>query len=330
MANMNFDGINRKLLGLLQVEFPLIKGPYRELGLKLGIGRDEVINRIKRLKAEGVIHQISPVLDARRLGYQMTLVAMRVARTQLDRAEQLIAGHPGVSHGYERDHHFNVWFTLAIPPMSDIETELKQLASPIDVEAVLALPAVKLFKIGAYFDMDGNGQVTAGIPPRLDGVLPEKVELSQTDRLVINELQQDLPLVTMPFASMAERLGMDEQYFLTQCRSLLQRGIMRRFGAAINHNRAGFKANAMACWVVPAEKVEVAGQELASLREVSHCYERKTNILWPYNLFAMIHGQTREVCQNIVGNISRRMELKDFVLLFSTKEFKKTRTKYLV
>ncbi len=330
MSNMDIESVTRQLLNLLQVEFPLAREPYSELGLKLGIDRDEVINHIEQLKAKGILRQISPVLDAPRLGYQTTLVAMRVAETQLDKAEQLITEHPGVSHGYERDHYLNLWFTLAVAPASDIETELKQLISPVDVEAVFALPAVKVFKIGVYFDMSGDGQGTTGIPTQPDGVLPEKAELSRTDRLIINELQQDLPLVPTPFAVMAARLGMDEEYFLAQCQSLLQRGIIRRFGASVNHRKVGFRANAMSCWVAPPDMVDAAGQKLASLREVSHCYERKTNPLWQYNLFAMIHGRTRDECQQIVDKVSDETGLMDYVLLFSTKEFKKTRVKYLV
>ncbi len=123
---------------------------------------------------------------------------------------------------------------------------------------------------------------------------------------------------------------MDEDYFLAQCQSLKQRGIMRRFGAAVNHRKAGFKANAMTCWVAPPEKVDAAGRKLASLKEVSHCYERKTNPLWRYNLFAMIHGHTEKACQEIASKVSEETGLTDYAMLFSTREFKKTRTKYLV
>ncbi|TET41826.1 MAG: Lrp/AsnC family transcriptional regulator [Dehalococcoidia bacterium] len=330
MSNMNLDSIDRKLLNLVQVEFPLTKEPYADLGARLGIGGDEVIHRIEQLKAKGIVRQISPVLDARSLGYQITLVAMRVAEDQLDKAERLITKHTGISHGYERDHYFNLWFTLAIPPTADIETELQQLTSPIDVEAIFALPAIKLFKIGAYFDMGEDSQSAAETVTQPDGILPQKVELSQIDRLIINELQQDLPLIPRPFADMLARLGMDVEDFLAQCQSLRQRAVMRRFGAAVNHKRAGFKANGMACWVAPPNMVEVVGQKLASLREVSHCYERKTNLLWRYNLFAIIHGHTREACQEIASKVSGETGLKDYVLLFSTKEFKKVRVKYLV
>ncbi len=327
---MYFDSIDKKLLGLVQTQFPLVTEPYVNLGQRLGIDSDEVIHRIEQLKAEGIIRQISPVLDARRLGYQTTLVAMRVGETQLDRAKQLIAQHAGVSHGYERDHRFNLWFTLAIPPTADIESELQQLTSSIDAEAIFALPAIKLFKIGAYFAMEKDNQTKANMVPQLDGILPQRVALSQIDRSIINELQQDLPLIPRPFTAMATRLNMDVEQLLAQCQSLLQRSIMRRFGAAINHRKAGFKANAMACWVVPPDTVEIVGRKLSSLPEVSHCYERKTNPLWQYNIFAMIHSDTKEACQEIASKVSRQTGLTDYVLLFSTREFKKVRTKYLV
>ncbi len=86
----------------------------------------------------------------------------------------------------------------------------------------------------------------------------------------------------------------------------------------------------MTCWVVPAEKIEAVGRKLASQRWVSHCYERKTNPFWRYNLFAMIHGHTKEACQEIAGKVSAETGLTDCVMLFSTREFKKTRVKYLV
>jgi DNA-binding Lrp family transcriptional regulator len=129
---------------------------------------------------------------------------------------------------------------------------------------------------------------------------------------------------------MSAQLGMDVDDLLVQCQLLKQRGIIRRFGAAINHRQAGFQANAMTCWMAPPSMVDIAGQKLASLREVSHCYERKTNPLWQYNIFAMIHGHSREGCREIADKMTCETGLIDYVQLFSTKEFKKTRVKYLV
>ena len=326
---MNLSRIDRKLFDLLQVKFPLTKHPYADIGLSLGINEEEVIAQIKQLKARGIIRQISPVLDTRRLGYESTLVAMRVAETQLDKAVELLTKHPGVSHAYERDHYLNLWFTLASPSKASIENELSQLTGSIGAEVAFNLPAVKLFKISAYFAMGGDGQsIDDGMQP--DGGLTQGVKRSRWDRLVINELQQDLPLIPSPFTTMAEQLGMGEGHFLAQCQSFLRRGIMRRYGASVNHRKVGFEANAMTCWAASPEKVYDAGQKLASLREVSHCYERKTNPLWRHNLFAVIHGHTRETCQQIAGSVSAETGLTDCVILFSTRELKKTRIKYLV
>ena len=326
---MRLDSIDQRLLGLLQAKFPLTAEPYTELGLSLGVAEGEVIHRIEQMKSKGLVRQISPVLDARRLGYKTTLIAMRVGKTHLDQAAKFLTEHASVSHAYEREHQFNLWFTLAVPDTVDTDSELLRLADVIEAEAAFALPAVKVFKLRTYFSSDENDQpeVPAGTP---NGFTRQSVYLSAVDREVINELQQDLPLISRPFAEMSARLRTDEEKFLTQCQSLLSRGIIRRFGASINHRGVGFAANAMTCWAVPAEKVEVMADKLVPLKQVSHCYERKTNPEWHYNLFAMIHGHTREQCQEIAERVSLETGLTDYVLLFSTREFKKIRVIYQV
>jgi len=310
---MSLSKVESKLLELIQAEFPLSGEPYAELGRRLGISQDEVIAHIRQLRAKGIVREIGPVLDSRRLGYQTTLVAMKVSKDYLEKASKTINEHPGVSHGYEREHRFNLWFTLSLPPEADLETELGRLSQAIGAETAFSLPVLKQFKIGTH--LGGGG-------------LPQPAKLSATERLIINELQPDLPLVSAPFSEMAARLNMDVAEFLARCQSLLPRGIMRRFGASVNHREVGLKANAMACWVAPPQMVDVAAQKLAQLSEVSHCYERKTNPLWRYNLFAMIHGHTRETCQEIADRVSGETGLKDYVLLFSTRELKKKRVKY--
>ena len=303
--------------------------PYADIGLNLGIPEDEVIKRIDQMKIKGLVRQISPVLDARRLGYKTTLVAMRVREAMLERAAKLLTEHPRVSHAYEREHQFNLWFTLAVPGKVEAGSELLELANMIGAEAAFDLPAIKIYKLRTYFSSgeDDQPEVSAGIP---DDIANQGVYLSPVDRRVINELQQDLPLISRPFAGVSARLGMDEEIFLTQCRSLLSRGIMRRFGASVNHRGVGFAANAMTCWVAPPEKVEAITEKLVPLKRVSHFYERKTNPQWHYNLFAMIHGHSREQCQDIVDKVAAKTGLMDFVLLFSTREFKKTRVIYQV
>jgi DNA-binding Lrp family transcriptional regulator len=326
---MHSDSVDQKLLGLLQAGFPLTGRPYTDIGLNLSIPEDEVIRRIAQMKVKGLVRQISPVLDAGSLGYKTTLIAMKIAEIHLDRVARLLTEHPRVSHAYEREHQFNLWFTLAVPDAADMGAELLRLAGMIESEAFFDLPTVKVFKLRTYFssDEDDEPEVLAGTP---DGNVHQEVYLSSVDRRVINELQQDLSLISRPFAEMSARLGMDEEKFLVQCQALLSRGIIRRYSASVNHRRVGFSANAMTCWAVPAEKVEVIAEKLMPLRQVSHCYERKANPEWRYNLFAMIHNHTREQCQGIADKISAETGLTDYVLLFSTREFKKTRVIYQV
>ncbi len=374
VMKMNLDNTDKNLLSIIQAELPLCPEPFAILGHRLGINSDEVIRRIERLKEEEIIRQVGPVFNPRRLGYQTTLVAMKVTAQRLDEASQIISAHPQVSHCYERDHDFNFWFTLAMSLKEDMESEVQELGSRIKAEATLNLPAVKVFKIGAYFNLgEGNSQLSLRAlhstviaseawqsqclpPPRLprhfvprndnkhscppephtgiehDSPLNTGSKLFATDRAVINELQQDLPLIERPFDLISAKLSMNVDEFISHCQVLSQRGVMRRYSASINHNKIGFTANAMACWRVPPDMVNKVGKKVAIFPEVSHCYERQASHLWPYNLFAMIHAHTKDAGKAIAGKISAETGLdeNESVLLFSTKEIKKVRIRYKV
>ncbi len=326
------DNIDKDLLDLMQRDFPLCRQPFTDLGLRLRISGDETLRRIKSLKTRGIVRLIGPVFDPAQLGYQTTLVAMKVPTESLAEADRIITANPFVSHCYEREHSLNFWFTLAMLATHNIESEIQKLNGSIRAELTLNLPALKTFKIGAFFDLGRANSPTPEIYS--DDNCPSNNDsgLSPSDRDVINELQQDLPLIEKPFDIMSARLQMDVDSFLDICQALLQRRIMRRFSAAISHGKLGFKANAMACWSVPPHLTEAAGKKVATFPEVSHCYERQTNARWPYNLFAMIHADTRETCRALADRISVEagFDKNGALLLYSTKEVKKTRVKYTV
>jgi DNA-binding Lrp family transcriptional regulator len=340
---MELDSIDKDLLNIIQAEFPLSREPFSAVGLYLGIAGDEVIRRIDRLKTDGIIRLIGPVFDPQKLGYRTTLVASKVPVERLDKAGQIISRHPMVSHCYQRDHDLNLWFTLAISVTQDIEAEVCKLGNRIKSETIFSLPANKTFKIGAYFDIgEGNSQLSlrakhgncSPTTSHRDCFVAHSPgnddKLSTTDRVVINALQQDLPLSERPLDLISAKLQMDTDIFLNYCQNLLERGIMRRFSASVNHNKLGFTANAMACWKVPSDMVDTAGKKIAMFREVSHCYERQTNRLWPYNLFAMTHALSNENCRAVTDKICLETGLNrhEMLLLFSTKEIKKTRVNY--
>lgn len=322
----NMDKTDRHLLNLLQANFPLKREPFVEIGTGLGLDESDVISRIKRLKDEGIIRGIEPLLNARSLGYQSTLVAMRLPEEKVDTAARIISDHPGISHAHIRDSGFNLWFTISLPGDSDIEGELRTLAGQVGSDEMINLPRLRTFKIAVYFDMVGT-QPTP-IAPLLG---PQyAVPLEPVERRIINELQQDLPLDHRPFDNMAERAGLHVEDFLTRCRALEERGIMRRFGASIRHRKAGFVANVMVCWNVPSPMVEQAAEKMSSFKEVSHCYERRKDEKWPYNLFTMIHGKTKEDCTNSIRRISEESGIEEYRALFTVREIKKERIKYLI
>ncbi len=316
------------MLGLLQAEFPLTQEPYAELGAKMGASGDEILRQIGKLKENGIVRAIGPVINPARLGFKTTLIAMRVSGVEMDNAARIFNDHPMVSHAYEREHHFNLWFTLAFPENTDIGPEIERLSHQMKAEAAFPLPARRLFKLRVHFVND-KGTNESSTKDTV-GIKYSPAQLSVMDRKIINELQQDLPQTAHPFADMSARVNMSESEFLAGCRSLLMNGVMRRFGAAINHRRAGYIANGMTCWEAPPEKLDIAVGMLTAQSAVSHCYERETNPLWKYNLFAMIHGQTREECVEIADRVSAQTGLADYTVLFSTKEIKKTRISYQV
>ena len=148
------------------------------------------------------------------------------------------------------------------------------------------------------------------------------------ERRIIHHLQGDLPLTARPFAVLAEKIGISEEELLERIKLQKEQGILRRFGVTLDHQLAGFKANAMVAWYVPEDKIEEIGPLMASFKEVSHCYQRRVQGKWRYNLFTMVHGKSKKDCQGIARRIAENTGIKDYVLLLTLREYKKTSPKY--
>jgi DNA-binding Lrp family transcriptional regulator len=152
--------------------------------------------------------------------------------------------------------------------------------------------------------------------------------IDELDKRIIALIQGDLPLDPRPFAVMADQLGITEDEFMERVRSLKKEGVIRRFGATLYHQEAGFGANAMVAWLVPDEQVDEVGKVMADFREVTHCYQRRPQRDWKYNLYTMVHGDNEDACHQIAQRISQKTGMKEYALLFSRKEFKKTSMQY--
>lgn len=322
----DMDELDRRLLNILQKAFPLVRRPYRDAGAILGLPEHDVIARVRRLRDCGIIRQISAIFDSRALGYQSCLAAAKVAPEHADQAAAVISEHPGVSHNYLRTHQYNLWFTITLHRSRDLRAEAVRLAERAGAESVLLLPTIRSFKIGVNFDMTGEEDGTAR---QAVGPTPSSRRPLQRDEVpAVRVLQDDLPAVPRPFAELAERAGMGEDALISTAQDFLGRGIMRRYAAVLHHRRAGYTANAMAVWAVPEEQVEYVGPIMASFRAVSHCYQRPTAPDWPYSMFTMIHGQSRDECAAVVQAIVRETATSEYAVLYSTKEYKKARVRY--
>src|SRR5574341_874985 len=209
------DEQDKRLLNVIQAEFPLVSRPFQALGASLGSTEEETIDRIAALKGRRIIRQISAIFDTRSLGYKSSLVAMRIQPERLEAAAGVVNGHPGVSHNYKRNHAFNLWFTLAVPPSSDLEWTAQRLHEMAGADSTRILPTLRLFKIGMQLDMEGKTGAEREESPEAgysetrrpaagrDGLRP-------VDVAGIRELQEDLPLVPQPYRPMAERMGVSE------------------------------------------------------------------------------------------------------------------------
>jgi siroheme decarboxylase len=322
-----------KLLELLQVSVPVTQRPFAELATQLGVTEQEVLDRVQNLKTAKVIRQISAIFDTRSLGYESSLVAARVDASRADEAAAIISQHPGVSHNYLRSHSFNLWYTIAVSPLSKLGLEeiVALLHQRSGAESTRVLPTLKLFKIGVRFDVGRESR-----PDDLEAVVYTEenratdTALTPAEIEFVRIMQRDLPITSTPFIDYAKELGITLPALQALHRQFLDSGKMRRFAAVLHHRQAGFSANAMGVWAVPGDDAQVdrAGELMATFRAVSHCYRRPSYPDWPYNIFTMIHGKSREECEQSLTAIAAKTGIRNHGALYSTREYKKVRVRY--
>lgn len=322
------DTIDKQILNDIQWSFPLTRRPFLELANRYNITEDEVIKRTQKLKDTGIIRQISAIFDTRKLGYKSALVAFSVDEKKLDDVANEVNKHPGVSHNYERNHEYNMWFTLAVPPDADMKSELEKMASLNGVLKYRVLPTLKMYKIGVKLDMVNDD------PEKLsptDDVkkMENKVEkISESDKEYIRQLQKDIEIIKEPFKSLTNNLGIVLEDLFSKVNEYQNTGIMRRFAAILRHRQAGFTANGMIVWKIPEENIDEIGMKIASFPQVSHCYRRPVYPDWEFNLFSMIHARTIDAAEKIAKEIAANIGMDNYRILFSSREFKKERVKY--
>ena len=330
-ATDRLDAVDQALLNEMQDRFPLALAPFAELASRAGIAERQAIERIAAMRASGVLRQVSPIFDTKALGYSTSLVAMRVPEDRLRQAADVVNAHPGVSHNYRRTHEFNMWFTVAVPPGSDLQAHVDALHKHAGAESTRLLPTLRLFKIGVTLDMTGERAIDHRSDPQYTHEHREVAaqhQLSERDIDIIRAVQGDLALEPSPFAAPARALGVTVDGLIDELLDLQRRGYLRRFAAILRHRKAGFGANGMAVWRVAEDDIASVGQTMAGYTTISHCYQRPVYPDWKYNLFTMIHARKKQECEDFVRELSQRHGLDDYAVLYSTTEYKKVRLEY--
>jgi DNA-binding Lrp family transcriptional regulator len=324
------DELDKELLNEIQWTFPLVTRPFDAIAKKFDTTPEIVKEHLNNLKKAGVLRQLSAIFDTRKLGYTSSLVAMEIEHDKLEYVASQINRHPGVSHNYEREHQFNLWFTLAVPPGSDLKIEVDKFNVLKGIKKVRMLPTLQLFKIGVKLDMvDGKKHDVAPTEEKKE-IKNIKFEPTEQDKDFIRELQKDMEIIDEPFVKAANNLGITENELFEKMKQYEDNGVMRRFAAILRHRQVGFTANGMIVWKVPEDRISEVGEKLGAFPQISHCYERPTYSDWPYNVFSMIHCKTQDEANEMAKTIQDQINVPDYRILFSSREFKKIRVEYFV
>lgn len=308
------EALDRKILEIVQDGFPLEERPYAVLGSLLAVSEEETFDSVERLRKSGVIRRLGGVYDSRRLGYISRLCAGVVSEDKLEGFAAAVDKIPTITHNYVRSHAYNVWFTVIARSESEIQETVRGLEAETALHDAHVLSASKMFKINTVMK-SASGQATESkVVDKLDLKGAEPFVPEAKDRRRINLLCQDIPHTKTPFSD----LGID----VAEIRGDLDQKIMRRFGAVLRHQQAGFEANAMVCLAVA--DTERAGALLAENSHVSHCYERSPFEGFPYNVYAMFHGQSEAELEQSICSALSALNGPDHAVLTSLKELKKT------
>ncbi|UGS39303.1 siroheme decarboxylase subunit alpha [Capillimicrobium parvum] len=322
---------DKQLLNAMQGRFPLEPRPYARVAAEAGMTEDEAIARVAELIDDRIVRQVTPIYDTRRFGYGSMLVAAKVDAEHPWGPAKIVNSHPGVSHNYLRNHEFNMWFTIAVEEDSKLGLQgtLDLLQELTGAESIRQLPTLELFKIRMDLEMGGDTKSLTSQGAVLEPSSGERVDYDDFDRAVVRATQGDMPIVREPYAAAAQELGITQERLLDHLAGMQERGLLRRVAAILFHRRAGFSANGMGVWQVPEDRIAEVGPRMAAFRGISHCYQRPTYPDWPYALFTMAHGRSKEECDAILDAIEAEIDcIEGRAVLYSSTEFKKIRLLY--
>lgn len=311
----------KELITILQRDFPLVSRPFKALAERLHTEEEKILEVLRKWQKEGKLRQISAIFNPAFFGHTSSLFAFKVPEEKLSLAVEVINSHPGVSHNYLRNHEYNLWFTLVVPPGEDLLEEAKRLFRESKASDYLYLPVLRVFKIAVIFNVeDQNGEEEKGG----ESFSRESVfNFTEKDREFVKVLQAPLPLVPEPFKELARVLSCKEEEIFQWLTFMKEKGGLRRYAGLFKHRKLGFKRNVMVAWKVPDRRIEEVGKKLSLYSFITHCYLRKSYPHWPYNIYTMCHFKEKEKIEEIAEEI----KIREYLALETIKELKKIRLK---
>ena len=323
--------LSRRLINEWQGGFPLCERPFAVVAERLDASEDAVLETLRELLADGTLTRFGPLYQIERLGGAFSLAALQAPEAEFDRIASLVNEFPEVAHNYRRNHAFNMWFVLATETPAGMNDAVERIAAATGVP-VFNFPKEREYFIEARFSVGAGRIQGSGSPaqhPSPPAPLPqgERGVVVQALRPLILATQAGLPLTPQPYHAIAAQLNSDAETVMAGLQALLDAGAIRRIGVVPNHYRIGYAANGMTVWDVADAKVDELGERVGALEFVTHCYRRPRHLPdWPYNLFAMAHGASRDEVAakadriaEILGDACRARDI-----LYSTRILKKT------
>jgi DNA-binding Lrp family transcriptional regulator len=329
---MQLSQLQREFINHFQGNLPLEERPFQEIADQLGSTEDSIIAIVNKLKQDRLISRFGPLYDAARIGGGLTLAAMTVPEERYQMVTETVNRYREVAHNYRREHELNMWFVLATEQPEDLHEVISSIEKATGL-AVLNFPKQQEFYIGLWLHLSSDGKhSTVPVPHQVQDPINDSLkvlgyDLDDTDRKLISATQAGLPLEPSPYKNIADSLGLTQDDVLQRLTNMLYSGVIRRIGAVPNHYRLGLTANGMTVWDVPDNKIEQLGELIGKLDFVSHCYQRPRHLpVWPYNLFAMVHGHSEDEVKNKVKKIETLLaeNCSSYETLFSSAILKKT------
>ncbi len=315
-----YTPIEFALLNDWQRGFPITATPFEQLGEKVGAGETAILDTLRRLQARGAVSRVGAVFAPRRVGAS-TLAALAAPPQSIEEIAEQISARPEVNHNYRREHHFNLWFVATAADQAALAGVLSAIGRETGC-SVLSFPLEQEYHIDLGFDLKSPHKHHDQIPST-----PVR-EPDASEKNLIAALQAGLELTARPFQRLGDRVGMGEDEVLARITGWLDEGLIKRFGVVVRHHELGYRANAMVVFDVPDADVDQIGRKLAAEAGVTLCYRRTRSLPhWPYNLYCMVHGRSREEVQPVIEHLSRLADLPAQAL-FSTRRYKQCGARY--